>query len=106
MRQYHLEDRLTWQAIRSGHAVSSAEALAENDVFVRDFLNANGLAHAAAAPLKAPIVAGYAGAIHVYRTAEQGPFTADEVRKLGEVAQQIDQIIEQARESRHGETDT
>jgi AraC-like DNA-binding protein len=53
-------------------------------------------------PLKEPILSGYAGAVQVYRTAEQGPFSTEELRKLEKAAREVDQIVERAREARHG----
>jgi AraC-like DNA-binding protein len=102
-REFHLDDRLTWQAIFGRKPVTFADAFDGEQRFVT-FLRDNGLAHAAAAPLEAPVLDGYPGAVHVYRTAEQGEFTADEVRKLADVAQQIDAMIDQARGARRGPT--
>jgi AraC-like DNA-binding protein len=104
-RDYHMEDRLTWQAIFTGKTLTSTGVLRENDHFVSGLLRANGLAYAAAAPLAAPVIDGYPGAIHLYRTAEEGDFSADELRKLAEVAREVDQIIASAREARRGEND-
>jgi AraC-like DNA-binding protein len=101
-REFHLEDRLSWQAIQAQRPVAAAEALAADSRFLTGYLQAGGFAHAAAAPLKAPILEGYPGALHVYRTAEQGPFSAEDLAKLGEVARQADQIIERARAARRG----
>src|SRR5438046_7122606 len=68
-------------------------------------MRTNGLAHAAAAPLAAPVLDGYPGAVHVYRTAEQGEFSPDELRKLGEVVHQMDVTIARARSARRGHRD-
>jgi AraC-like DNA-binding protein len=46
------------------------------------------------------VIDGYPGALHVYRTAEQGDFSPEELRQLGEVAKEIDDLIEQARVAR------
>jgi AraC-like DNA-binding protein len=101
-REFHLEDRLTWQAILGGQPVDGASVLGSSSPFATEFLHSSGLAHAAAAPLKQPVIEGYPGALHVYRTAEQGPFSADEVRRLGRLAEEIDQLLEKAREARRG----
>ena len=105
IREYHLEDRLTWQTILGGKAITAASILRDNDRFVSSFLRENGFAHAAAAPLAAPLLDGYPGAVHVYRIAEQGEFTPEEVRQLADVAAQVDQVIAQSREARRGEGD-
>ena len=102
-REFHLEDRLTWQAILNGEPVRS-EDVGDDHRFVTDFLRANNLAHAVAAPLKAPVLEGYPGALHVYRTAEQGPFSGDELRRIGEIARDVDQVIDASRQARRGST--
>ena len=102
-REYHLEDRLSWQTILSGKPTAGSAVLRENDKFVSGLLRENGVAFAAAAPLAAPVIAGYPGVLVVLRTAEQGDFSPEEVRQLGEVAQQVDEIIARARDARRGE---
>jgi AraC-like DNA-binding protein len=102
-REYHLEDRLSWHTILTGRPTAGSSISREGDKFVSGLLRENGLAFAAAAPLAAPIIDGYPGALVVLRTAEQGDFTAEEVRQLGDVAQQIDEIIAKAREARRGD---
>lgn len=102
-RDYHLEDRLSWQTILSGKPIAGSAILREDDRFVSGLLRENGLAFAAAAPLTAPVIAGYPGVLVVLRTAEQGDFSPEEVRQLGEVAQQVEEIIAKARDARRGE---
>jgi hypothetical protein len=102
-REYHLEDRLTWATILGGKAIAGSSILRDGDKFVSGLLRENGLAFAAAAPLTAPIIDGYPGALVVLRTAEQGDFNAEEIRQLAEVAAQIDEIIAKAREARRGD---
>ena len=104
-REYHLEDRLSWQAILAGKPIAASSILRDSDRFVGGYLRENGLAFAAAAPLAAPILDGYPGAVHLYRSADQGDFNAEELRQLGEAAQQIAQVTAQAREARRGESD-
>ena len=102
-REYHLEDRLTWATILGGKPLTGSGILRDGDKFVTGLLRENGLAFAAAAPLTAPVIDGYPGALVVLRTAEQGDFNPEEVRQLGEVAKQVDEIIAKAREARRGE---
>jgi AraC-like DNA-binding protein len=104
-REFHLDDRLSWQAIYQQKPVPSAELSSGKDRFIVEFLRQNGLEHAAAAPLEAPVLDGYPGAVHVYRTGEQGEFTAEELRKLGTAAEQMDSIIRKSRESRQSSGD-
>jgi AraC-like DNA-binding protein len=104
---FHAEDRLTWQAVLKNHPVSEQEAWEdgggfETSSFHQEFLAPAELRYAASAPLAAPIFPGYAGAWHVYRTADQGPFTAAELGQLGKLARQYDQAAESSHQSRHG----
>ena len=104
-RQFHLEDKLTWQAITSGKAVKALDLLNEDHPFITDYLRSSGLSYAAAAPLRSPVIEGYDGAIHVYRPAEDGPFNAEDLRKLSAAAEEINEIVEKARETRKGTGD-
>jgi AraC-like DNA-binding protein len=101
-KEFHLEDRLSWQAILSGQLVTSDDVLGADHPFVKEFLKRNGLAHAVAAPLAAPVLEGYPGALHVYRTAEQGPFSAEELRRIRAAAAEVDRAIEELRQARRG----
>src|SRR3954470_5064399 len=70
-RELHVEDRLTWQAIQKGHPVRGSAAWTsggyEGSRYVQELLEPAGLRNAIAVMLKAPILAGYPGAIHLYR---------------------------------------
>jgi AraC-like DNA-binding protein len=56
----------------------------------------------AVAPLAGPIFPGYPGALHVYRSADQGAFTASDLQHLSKLAKQYEQAIESGRQSRLG----
>lgn len=99
-RDYHLEDRLTWLAIQNRKVVTSSGAMSADSRFVKYFIGGNGYAYAAAAPLTSPVLDGYPGALQVYRTLEEGDFSAEDLRKLADVARQIDAAIAKARPSR------
>lgn len=103
-RELHAYDRLTWQAISRDTPVRARDIWAtedlEQDRFYTEFMLANGFTYAAAAPLSAPILEGYPGAVHVYRRNEQGPFSAEELEKLGNFARELDQAIVRTRGSR------
>jgi len=76
----HAEDKLTWQTILKNRAVSADEVEGFGEGrYARDLMNPHGFAHAAAAPLRSPVLEGYPGAVHVYRSKEQGAFSADEL---------------------------
>jgi AraC-like DNA-binding protein len=104
-KDFHAFDRPSWtailkrKAVRAGDSWSSAQEY-ESSRYRREFLAPNGLQYAAAAPLAAPVLGGYPGALTVYRTAEQGRFTDAELAQLGEFAKQLDAAIERARGTR------
>jgi AraC-like DNA-binding protein len=104
-RDLHTEDRLSWQAILKGKPVKGSVAWAsgayEGSRFVQELLEPAGLRHAAAAPLKAPVLAGYPGAIHLYRRLGEPAFSEAELEQLGEIAHQLDEAVEQIRHSRY-----
>lgn len=98
VREYHADDVLSWRAIREDRALSSAD-LPEGSRYPQ-FLRGSGLAHAAAAPLAAPIFEGYAGALHVCRSADQPAFEHREVERLTVAARHLEQLITADRRQR------
>ena len=52
-REFHLEDRLTWQAILHGRPIKAMDAFPNFHThrYVQDFMRGNGLSFGAAAPL-------------------------------------------------------
>ena len=104
-RDLHVEDRLTWQAILSGRPVRGLTAWGtgeyEGSRYVQELLEPAGLRHAAAASLKAPVLSGYPGAIHLYRKLGDQPFSEGELEQLAEIAAQLDEGIEEVRQQRH-----
>ena len=54
----------------------------ESSRYFTDFMSVNGFRYAAAAPLAAPVFEGYPGAIHLYRTADQGAFNSEDLATL------------------------
>lgn len=100
-RDFQVKDEVSWRAIIEGTAVR-----AEDDgAYVQHFLKPMGFHHAAAAPLQAPVFDGYAGALQLLRTAEQGPFSDVELRKVNEAARRLDGVLSSTRASRAGATD-
>lgn len=103
-REFHQEDRITWQAMAKGKALRGNEAWGQGydqSRYLRDFMLYNcNLYHVLAVPLKAPVFAGYPGAIHLYRYREQGAFTDAEVARVVDLAKLLDDAIEQQRQSR------
>jgi AraC-like DNA-binding protein len=103
---FESQDRLTWQAIAKAHAVRGRDAWPSGQFdasrFHREFMQPSGFAHAAAAPLTAPVINGYPGALHLYRNAEQGAFSEDDLRRLNEFAKELDAAILRIRAARDG----
>jgi AraC-like DNA-binding protein len=105
-RDFESQDRLTWQAIAKGRALRARDAWPAGQFdasrFHREFMQPNGFAFAAAAPLTAPVINGYSGAVHLYRNADQGTFTDDELRQLSDFAKELDEAILRIRSAREG----
>ncbi|HEX8521650.1 MAG TPA: AraC family transcriptional regulator [Tepidisphaeraceae bacterium] len=100
-RDYHLEDKLTWQTILNERPMTGSEIWPDgNGRFAREYLGTRGLKYSAAAPLAAPVLDGYPGAVHLYRTEQQGEFTEADLAKLADFARQLDDAIEKVRASR------
>jgi len=104
-RELHTEDKLSWQAILKGKPVKGTTAWGagayEGSRFAQELLEPAGLRYTAAAPLKAPVLSGYPGAIHLYRRLGEAAFNDSELEQLAEIAQQLDEAVEQVRHSRH-----
>jgi len=104
-RELHAEDRMTWQAILKGKPIKGTTAWGssgyEGSRYVQELLEPAGLRYAAAAVLKAPVLVGYPGAIHLYRKLGDQPFTEAELDQLAEIAKQLDDGMEDVRKNRH-----
>jgi AraC-like DNA-binding protein len=74
--------------------------------YFKDFLVPNGLAFAASAPLKAPVLDGYPGALTLFRNQQQGRFSESDLVKLGQIARQVDETIAKARSNRKASPST
>lgn len=97
--EYLAEDRATWHVIAhrkpaDERSIWDSASAFENSRYFKNFMAPADLRHVAAAPLANPIFPGYPGAIHVYRTADQGGFTGSELTQLGRLARQYDQAVE------------
>jgi AraC-like DNA-binding protein len=97
-QEFHAEDRLTWQAVLEHKPVTNAQL--GHSRFVNEFLEPSGFAHAIAVPLDSPVLDGYPGALHVYRGAADGDFSADEIRRIQQIARELDEQVREARAAR------
>lgn len=89
VRDYHRYDYPTWQAVLKQTVLTSSDLWGNGDSshpYLREFMKPAGLSYVAVLPLESPIFPGYVGAMHLYRTSEQGPFTEAERTTLGATA--------------------
>lgn len=95
-RAAYAHDRLSWRAMFEQRVVSDADVWGDgaapggDEPFFAQYLSPAGLRYAIAAPLAGPALEGYPGAIHLYRTAEQGPFSDADAEQLADLARRID----------------
>jgi AraC-like DNA-binding protein len=103
-KDFHLEDRLTWQVMVKQEVLRLGEAWHDQNLasirFFSDFLKPAGLAFGIAAPLAGPVLDGYPGALHLYRNAELGDFSEANRRALGRFAGRLDESVRQLHASR------
>lgn len=106
-KDFHAEDRATWRAIAEKRVLRGDDAFddgLQQSRYYTGFMEPLGLRYLAVAPLTAPVLQGYAGALHVYRAADLGDFTAAELEKIGELTRQLDEAIERTRSTRRSGT--
>lgn len=105
-RDVHVEDKLTWQVIQKAKPLRGSGVWGtgfESSPFFQEMLEPAALRHVAAAPLRAPVLLGYPGALHLYRKTGDPNFSEADLEMLSVVAAQLDQAIEQIREARLGD---
>lgn len=103
-RGLQTEDRATWQAIVTGQALTGPDAWGrqafEDSRYRQEVMAPAGFAHVAAAPIKNVVLPGYDGALHVYRTADQGPFSPSDLQKLAMAAKEIETSLSREHQAR------
>src|SRR5688500_13745077 len=103
-KEFHCLDRPTWQAIETNRPVRLRDVWRgeelEQSRFYKGYLRSNGFEYAAAVPLAAPVIEGYGGALHVYRTSAQGVFSDADLEQLREFARELDEAIARTRGAR------
>jgi len=97
-------DAPTWQVVLKRTPVTGNESVPkgslESSAYYRQVMEPFGLAHVAAARLADPVFRGYPGALHLYRKAGEQPFSASELRILGQAAEELNRVLESNREAR------
>ncbi len=100
-RGFHAEDALTWQTIVRRKAVRAGDVWSEADLgqtpYAQEWLAPQGLTHVVSLPVSGPVLAGYPGAVHLCRTAEQGEFTAAEIQQLTAVVLEHESRLDTSR---------
>jgi AraC-like DNA-binding protein len=83
---FHAEDFATWQVILKQKVVRGEDCWDrkkfEETAYYQTLMRPLGLKYFAAAPVAAPVLRGYPGAVHLLRTEQQGAFTDAELRKI------------------------
>ncbi|MCC7350085.1 MAG: helix-turn-helix transcriptional regulator [Phycisphaerales bacterium] len=100
----HALDRVSWQTIIGGQALSGQDACGkhgfDNCSFRQQIMSVSGFAHIAAARIRNVILPGYDGVLQVYRKLDQEPFSAADLQKLASAAKEIETGLGRDRESR------
>jgi AraC-like DNA-binding protein len=106
-REFHTEDAVTWRAIAAKEPMDAERSWPggafEQSHYYQKFLRPARVRYLAAAPLEAPLLEGYAGAIHVHRNQELGDFTDAELRVIDQTAKEVDRLAAAARAGRGSE---
>jgi AraC-like DNA-binding protein len=100
---FHAEDVATWQAILKQKVVRGEDAWDrrkfQDTSYYQVFMQPHGLQYLAVAPVAAPVLRGYPGAVHLLRTEQQGDFSDAELRKLGDLVSKFREAPKSSRRS-------
>ncbi len=98
------EDHATWRVITNGRAIRDNDAWDgfASSRFHREFLQPLHLRHVAAAPLKSPMLSGYAGALCLWRQADRGVFTDADLDQLLRFSNGLNDDLADSRRQREG----
>jgi AraC-like DNA-binding protein len=98
------EDKAAWQAIVRNTVVRGSDLWSGNSIedseYYQNCLQPTRIRYIAAAPLTAPLFAGYPGALYVCRTSDQGDFSNAELDVLARSARSADEILARQLENR------
>jgi len=91
---FYNEDKLSWQTILKRKPLRPSDVYKRDEYdktpYAQDMLQPQGLKYAVALPVAGPVFHGYPGAVHVFRAAEDGDFSAREVEALWNVVKQFE----------------
>jgi AraC-like DNA-binding protein len=96
VREWHTEDDASWKAITTGKPTRGKA----DSRFVTEFLVPFGYQHVVSCAVAEPVLPGYAGALQVLRTAEQGPFSVEDLQKLDDLAGTLATSLKEVRATR------
>lgn len=106
-RDFHREDRVAWNAILRSQPVRASDCFSNAEFnsgpYLHSFLQPHGLRYALGAPLAAPVLNGYPGAVVLFRGPDEGEFTDSEVNKLKNIGREVDEFLSKNRQARNTE---
>lgn len=98
------DDRLTWQTLSRQQVLRPEDCWAGDEflqtAYYRQVLQPSGLRYALTAPVAGPVLDGYPGVVHLFRTADQGNFTPAEADQLADLVRKFDDAQAQSRGTR------
>lgn len=100
----HKHDRLTITALNKKHIVRADDCWPnkhwQSSSYYGELMPQHRVQHAVVVPLKSPVLNGYDGAIHLYRTAELGLFEDQELQRIESFVEDLGASMEKARAQR------
>lgn len=106
-RDFHREDRVAWTAILKQQNTRASDCWSANDFanspYLHGMLQPHGLRYSFGAPLSAPVLNGYPGAVLLFRSPDEGEFTDGDMNKLKNIGRDVDDFINKNRQARNTE---
>jgi AraC-like DNA-binding protein len=102
-RELQAEDYAGWRVVREQRAIRGEDCWPgglERSRFSQKLLQPAGLRYMATAPVAAPLLPGYAGVLHVFRSKQQGDFNKSDLSGLTEIAREFAAEAETNRDNR------
>jgi AraC-like DNA-binding protein len=109
-RDFHREDRVAWTAILKQQNTRAVDCWTPGDFanspYLHSMLQPHGLRYSFGAPLSAPVLNGYPGALLLFRSPDEGEFTDADMNKLKNIGRDADDFINKNRQARNTELAT